>query len=436
MRAVTLPWKFEPRPYQIPLFDAFQNRGLKRLITVWHRRAGKDKSYVNLLALAALQRVGTYYYFFPTYAQGKKIFWDGMDGSGFRFLDHFPKSLRAGDPNNTEMKIKLCNGSLVQVVGADNIDSIVGTNPVGCVFSEFALQDPKGWDFISPILLENGGWAAFNFTPRGKNHAWKLYQMSKNNPAWFSQLLTVEQTGVLTPEQIQEERDAGKSEEFIQQEYYCSFESGMQGSYYGRELDKADEQGRIGAVPYDPRLLVETWWDLGIGDSTAIWFTQTHLNQVRVFDYLEDEGEGLPFYARELNRKGYQYAAHYAPHDIEVRELGSGRSRLETARELGIHFNVLPKLRIEDGIDAARAIFNRCWFDAVKCARGLEALVQYHKEFDDKRDEYKNRPYHDWSSHAADAFRYLAIGHRDAILPQSRDRYARRSAGYTSWKTA
>ncbi len=436
MRAVSLPYKFEPRQYQIPLFDAFQNKGLKRFITVWHRRAGKDKCYTNLLALAALQRVGTYYYFFPTYAQGKKIFWDGMDGSGFNFLDHFPKTLRAGQPNNTEMKIKLCNGSLVQVVGADNIDSIVGTNPVGCVFSEFALQDPKGWDFISPILLENGGWAAFNFTPRGKNHAWKLYQMSKGNPAWFSQLLTVEQTGVLTPEQIQQERDAGKSEEFIAQEYYCSFESGMQGSYYGRELDRADEQGRIGAVPYDPRLLVETWWDLGIGDSTAIWFTQTHLNQVRVFDYLEATGEGLPYYARELNRKGYQYAAHHAPHDIGVRELGSGRSRLETARELGIHFNVLPKLRIEDGIDAARAIFNRCWFDAVKCERGLEALAQYHKEFDDKRDEYKNRPYHDWSSHAADAFRYLAIGHRDAVLPQSRDRYARRSSTTTSWKTA
>ncbi len=434
MRTVRIPYKFEPRDYQTPLFQAYE-QGLKRFVTVWHRRAGKDKSYINLLSMAAMQRVGTYYYFFPTYAQGKKIIWDGMDSSGFRFLDHFPPQIRAGEPNNTEMKMKLINGSIFQVVGADNIDSIVGTNPIGCIFSEYALQDPKGWDFISPILLENGGWAAFNFTPRGKNHGWKLYQMARHNPKWFCQLLTITDTQVLTEEQIQAERDAGKSEEFIQQEYYCSFESGMQGSFYGRSLERADQEGRIGTVPHDPRLTVETWWDLGIGDSTAIWFTQTYLNQVRVIDFLEATGEGLAYYARELNRKGYEYSSHNAPHDIEVRELGTGRSRLEMARELGIHFNVLPKLRVEDGIEAARSLFPRCWFDTEHCRRGLEALANYHKEFDDKRDEFKNRPYHDWSSHAADAFRYLAVGHRDAELPRSKDRYAKRPAS-TSWKVA
>lgn len=438
-RKITVPFEYTPREYQLPLFQAFDD-GFKRFVTVWHRRAGKDKSYANLMAKAMLERVGVYYYFFPTYAQGKKIMWDGIDGQGFRFLDHFPKELIDGQTNSTEMKLRFKNGSLFQVVGADNIDSIVGTNPVGCIFSEYALQDPRGWDFVRPILRENKGWAAFNFTPRGKNHGFKLYQMAKDNPDWFCQLLTIDDTHVLSDKDIEDERASGMDEELIQQEYYCSFESAMQGAYYANQLNRAEEEGRITSVAHDPALPVDTYWDLGIGDSTAIWFTQTNYNEIRIIDYYETSGEGLPYYRRYLDGKEYNYGTHYAPHDIEVRELGSGRSRLEIARSLGIDFQVIPKLRVEDGIEAARAVFPRCWFDKERCAQGLDALMSYRKEWDIKRQEFKQRPYHDWSSHAADAFRYFAVGHRDARTPHKRERYNTRYANRIvrpqNWKMA
>lgn len=438
-RKIAIPYKYEPREYQLPLFQAFDN-GYKRFVTVWHRRAGKDKSYINLVAKAMTQRVGVYYYFFPTYAQGKKIMWDGIDGSGFRFLNHFPKELIDGQPNSTEMKLRFKNGSLFQIVGADNIDSVVGTNPVGCVFSEYALQDPKGWDFVRPILRENGGWAAFNFTPRGKNHGFKLYNMARTNPDWFCQMLTIHDTGVLSEADIEAERASGMDEELIQQEYYCSFEAGMQGSYYSNQLDLAYKEDRITDVPHDPIILVDTFWDLGIGDSTAIWFVQTAFNQVRLIDYYETSGEGLPHFKTVLDKKPYIYGSHYAPHDIEVRELGSGKSRREIARSLGIDFRVVPKMKVEDGIEAARAIFPRCWFDKTKCEQGIDALASYRKEWDAKRDEFKQRPYHDWTSHAADAFRYFALGHRDARVPEHRKRYKVRYGNrYThkqNWKIA
>jgi len=435
---ITIPYKYVPRDYQLPLFKAF-DEGYKRFVTVWHRRAGKDKSYVNLVSKAMMERVGVYYYFFPTYAQGKKILWDGIDGAGFKFLDHFPKALIDGQPNSTEMKLRFKNGSLFQVVGADNIDSIVGTNPVGCIFSEYALQDPRGWDFVRPILRENGGWAAFNFTPRGKNHGYKLYMMAKDNPQWFTQLLTVDDTHVLNDQDIEDERASGMDEELIQQEYYCSFESAMQGAYYANQIVQAEKENRIGEVPYDPLLLVDTYWDLGIGDSTSIWFTQTHMNQIRLIDYYETSGEGLPYYKKYLDGKPYNYGAAYAPHDIEVRELGTGKSRLEIARSLGIDFRIIPKLSIDDGIEAARAIFPRCWFDRKKCEQGLDALSSYRKEWDSKRNEFKQRPYHDWSSHGADAFRYLAVGHRDGRIPVQRGRYNMRRSGISrpqNWKIA
>ena len=178
-----------------------------------------------------------YFYFLPEYAQGKRIIWDGMDFDGFPFMKHFPKEILAGKPNNSEMKQRLVNGSIFQVVGSDNIDSIVGTNPIGCVFSEYAVGDPQGWDFIRPILKENKGWALFPYTPRGKTHGYDLYNMAKGNPDWFCQLLDVGDTGVYTEAEIQEERDAGMDEELIQQEYYCSFNSPMHGSYYGKQID-------------------------------------------------------------------------------------------------------------------------------------------------------------------------------------------------------
>jgi len=221
---VTIPYGFTPRDYQLPFLRA-ADAGIKRIVVVWHRRAGKDKTLFNLVVKRALERVGAYYYFFPTYRQGKKILWDGMDKGGSPFLAHIPASL-IQSKNDTEMKIRLINGSVIQIIGTDNVDSIVGTNPIGCVFSEYALQDPLAWEYIRPILRENGGWAVFNFTPRGRNHGYALYQIALKNPdEWYCEVLTVDDTGALTRADIQAERDAGMAEGLIQQEFFCSFDA-------------------------------------------------------------------------------------------------------------------------------------------------------------------------------------------------------------------
>lgn len=408
---INLPHHFDPRPYQLPIMQAME-QGYRRAVWVAHRRSGKDKTAFNILVPKTQERVGTYYYFFPSYAQGRKVIWDGADRDGFRFISHIPKQL-IESKNDSEMKIRLKNGSLIQLVGTDNYDSIMGTNPVGCVFSEYSIQDPKAWDFIRPILRENDGWALFIYTPRGKNHGYELFEMAKENPEWFAEKLTVEDTGVLSPEDIDAERREGMDEELIQQEYYCSFESSLQGAYYASQLKEAAADGRITSVPYDRRVPVDTWWDLGIGDSTTIWFTQSIGQEVRFIDYYENQGEGLQHYAQYLRDLDYVYGTHNMPHDIDVKELGTGQSRKEIAESLGIRpLRVVPKLPIEDGINAARMIFNRCWFDEKKCAVGINALHNYVKEWDEKRQEFKRKPLHNWASHAADSFRYFAVGHR------------------------
>jgi len=385
--------------------------GKKRAVAVWHRRAGKEKTFINYVAKAAFQRVGTYFYLFPTYTQAKKVLWDGRDREGFPFMAHFPREV-VTKKNEAELRIELVNGSAVQLVGSDNIDSVLGTNPLGCVFSEYALQDPKAWDYMRPILRENGGWAIFDYTPRGKNHGFTLYQMARNNADWFAEILTVADTKALSEEDINKERREGMSEELVQQEFYCSFEGVQFGSYFGKQLKQAEDDGRVGRVAYEPNIGVETWWDLGIGDSTAIWFTQSIAREIRLIDFYEASGEGFPHYAKKLQERPYVYSRHHAPHDIEVRELGSGRSRKETAASLGIVFDVVPNLALEDGIEAARSLIARCWFDSHRCERGLNALASYHKAYDDKAHDWKSYPAHDWSSHAADAFRYLAVGHK------------------------
>ena len=391
------------------------DEGIKRAALIWHRRSGKDKTLVNFTAKKTLERVGGYYYFFPTYKQGKKILWEGRDKDGFRFIDHFPKEIRDGKPNDTELKIKLKNGSLFQIVGTNDIDSIVGTNPVGCVFSEYSLQDPRAWDYIRPILAENDGWAVFNYTPRGENHGHDLYEFARNDPNWFCQRLTVDDTKAISPEVLEQERkeiiQKNGDDALFWQEYYCSFEVPIQGSYYAKQLRDAEQEARIGNVPHEKTLPVDTWWDLGVNDTNSIWFTQAVGHEVRIIDYYEANGEGLPHYAKVLQEKGYVYGRHHFPHDIKVRELGTGKSRLETAESLGLKPNdIVPKLDVEDGIEAARAILNRCWFDNAKCKRGLNALRSYHKEYDEMNKTYRNHPHHDWSSNGADAFRYLAVG--------------------------
>lgn len=354
------------------------------------------------------ERVGTYYYFFPTYKQGKKIIWKGMDKDGFKFTDHFPKEIRQRT-DNTEMLIEYKNNSIFQIIGTDDYDSIVGTNPVGCVFSEYALQNPKVWDFIRPILAENGGWAIFNYTPRGKNHGYDLYEMAKGNPKWFVQKLTVDDTGVISPDVIQEERESGMSEEMIQQEYYCSFTAAIMGAYYWKEYDEAEKKDRFTNVPYDPSVPVHTVWDLGIRDSMAIGFYQAVNMERRKIDYVELTGKGLGEAIKYVKEKPYIYKNHFAPHDIKVRELGTGESRWETAKKLGIEFQIVPNMSVQDGIEAGRRFFKKLWVDKENCKDWLRLIPQYTKEYDEVKKIFKDRPLHDWTSHGADEHRYAAI---------------------------
>lgn len=409
---------YSPRSYQQQFLTAMVRDKKRRAALVWHRRAGKDLTAVNFAAYAMQQRIGIYYYILPTYTQAKKIIWDGIDGHGHRFLDNFPEGL-IEHKHETELKLTSYAGSIFQLIGGDNIDSIVGTNPVGVIFSEYALMNPMASDLIQPILLENDGWAVYVYTPRGKNHGHKLWVGAHDDPTWFTSIKTVDDTRedakgerggyVVTPEQIQALRDKGMSEELIQQEFYCSFEGAMRGAYYADQVAQAHKDGRILNVPYDPMIPVDTAWDLGLDDAMAIWFTQTDGGLCRVIDYMEAHSHGLDWYARELRARPYSYGNHYAPHDIKVRELSTGNSRIELAAKLGIHFSAQPKLAVEDGIQAGRRLFPLSIFDGAKCEKGLDALKSYRREWNEKTQTWNPQPVHDWASHGADAWRTRGV---------------------------
>ena len=415
-----IPHGWATRDYQDPLWNAL-NSGTKRAIPIWHRRAGKDSVGLNYTIKQAItQRPGLYWHLLPTARQGRKVIWEGYTKEGRSFLDFWPKEMIT-KKRNDEMAM-WGNGAkgdwMWQVVGSDNFDSLMGSNPIGVIMSEYSLQDPKAWEFLRPILAENGGWAFFPYTPRGRNHGYDLYNMAKENPDWFAELLTVEDTNVITPEMVETERRAGMPEELIQQEFYCSFEASLVGSYYGDQMQAALDDGRVSSVPHDPNTTVDSWWDLGFTDAMAIWFVQYVGQEIHVIDYYENDGEALPHYANLLQTKGfeegYKYRRHVMPQDVKVHELQTGLTRVQALQSMGIEVEVAPDVGVADGIEQVRRILPRCWFDNVRCARGLDALRSYRKEEDESRSDgirtyFKPKPRHDWSSHGADAFRYGAL---------------------------
>lgn len=420
---VALPHRFEARHYQADLFRAFFIDKKRRLISIIHRRAGKDKGAINLLIGAALQEVGTYLYLFPELNQARRVIWNGIDRDGMRFMDHIPPSL-IKRTNSTEMLVEFKNGSIFQLGGSDRYDSLMGTNPKGIVFSEYSLQNPMAWHYLRPILAENNGWALFVYTPRGRNHGFELYQAAKENQNWFLQHLgandTRRQDGtpVINPSIIQEELDAGMPEELVAQEFFCSFEAAVPGSIYGKPLQKAEEEGRVRDFEIDKYLPVYTFWDLGISDSSAIWLLQPAGHELRLIYYYENMGEGLQHYVQKLEEIRRQlgfnkYARHFAPHDIRVRELTSGRSRLETAQQFGINFDIAPNIPVVDGLQAVRNLFGRFFFHKTNCKFGIEAVRAYARAFNERTRQYSSQPVHDWSSHGCDALRYLAVSWQD-----------------------
>lgn len=427
--------KFQLRDYQIPLYDAIENKGYKRALIIWPRRAGKDMAAFNLCIRAALKKVQVIYYIFPTYSQGRKILFDSITNDGKRILDYVPKEVIEAI-NIHEMKIKFKNGSLIQIVGSDNYDALMGTNPQLCIFSEYALQDPRAYQYMRPILTANYGTAIFLSTPRGKNSLWELYQIALNSPEWFCQKLTVMDTGHISLHEIEKERSTGEmSEDLIQQEYYTSFDMGVEGAYYAKYVDRMRVKGQIGIVPWEPSFKVHTAWDLGIRDSTCIIFFSVVGQTIRIIDCYENSKVGLEHYINVIKQKDYIYGKHIAPHDIKVREFTSGISRIDKARQLGINFTVAPDVTIEDGIEAVRSALSKIWIDESSCSKLIRAIENYRQEYDVRRKVYASHPLHDWSSHYADAMRYLCISlpkTRDGLSPEDLDKRYNEAMGYQS----
>lgn len=342
-------------------------------------------------------------YVAPFLKQAKAVAWD--------YLKHYSSPLvPAGATfNESELRADYPNGAQVRLYGADNPDSLRGIYLDGVVFDEYGTMDPRIWPVVRPALSDRMGWADFIGTPNGHNDFYEIWTKAQNNPDWYARMHKASETGLILPIELVAARRDLTADQY-EQEYECSFEAAIQGAYYGKEMAEAEAEKRICRVPYDKATDVITAWDLGIGDATAIWFCQQVGQEYHLIDYLEHSGVGLDYYVRELKNRPYIYADHILPHDVEAKELGTGKSRKEILSELGIKATVAPRLSIEDGINAVRLVLNRCWFDTEKCARGIEALKQYRTEWDEQKKIFLTRARHDWTSHPADAFRYLFTG--------------------------
>jgi phage terminase large subunit len=377
----------------------------------------------NLLVRMASIRTGLYYYFLPTYTQGKKIIWEGITNDGMRFLDFVPKEMLDGEPNGSELKLKLRNGSIIQIIGTDNYDAVRGTNPIGCVFSEYAYQNPMAWEVVKPILRVNGGWAIFNSTPNGKNHFCDLLLMAEQNSAWFAERLTIRDTGVLGEADMDLERKEGMSEEMIQQEYYVSFDIGTLGAYYSKQLAELNGRNGVCAIPIDAAREVDVFFDLGKNDATTLGFLQVVGKEYRIIDAYDGVNQDISHYAEKIKSKGYNIRWLYLPHDAFARRLESPKTIAEQFELYDFKIKRVPKLDINSGIQQVRKMFPMLWFDRERCKQLLRALENYHHEYDDIKKVFKEEPFHDWSSHYADMIRYLCVGvsekQQTAQLPEA-----------------
>ena len=425
---ITIPNNFNPRNYQLELFramDGIQNKPetrKRRAILRWHRRAGKDKCCWCYLIKEAYAVPGNYFYVFPTKTMARQALWENIDSSGFKLLDHIPKQIIKRQ-SNQEMLIEMVNGSTIRVLGYDkDPDSIRGIACKGAVFSEFAFSDPESYKTMIPALRESQGWAIFNSTPNGRNHFYELWQNVYKSPNWFAselQTLWSDRPGWsgLIPESdfpaIMDEE--GLSEEDVEREYGVSFSTGMKGSFYMDNIDRCHSEGRISTYDYDDTLAVDTFWDLGVDDSTAIWFRQKIGNQIRFIDYYEASGKDLQHFVQVLDAKGFRYGTHYLPHDAQQRSLQTGTTTANMLEDMlrqtrmSSDIWVLERLPVQDGINAVRSRFSRYHFDAAKCAEGIKKLELYHRRWDKRRSVFLKEPVHDGNSHAADALRMEAI---------------------------
>ena len=399
---IVIPYK--PRKHQKEVHDK-----LKRFnVLVCHRRFGKTVLCINEILKKAMQNTlprPRYYYLAPTYSMAKRTSWD--------YLKEYTNVLPNVTYHETELRADLPNGARIQLLGCERPDSLRGLYIDGVVLDEVAQMPPRLWtEIIRPALSDREGWMIAIGTPQGHNAFFDLYDYANHQEGWYAETFKSSETGIISDLELNEAKHL-MPEEVYEAEFECSFDSAAIGSIYAKGLTKAEEDGRITKVPYQTDIKVNTFWDLGMQDKTAIWFVQIKGSAFHIIDYYENSGESLEFYASVLDEKKYLYDTHYLPHDANVRELGTGVSRVETAQSLGMRTSIVPKLSIDDGINAVRMLLSRCWFDHEKCKDGLDALRQYRWAVSDK-GEVKNRPEHSWCSHAADAFRYFAVGNNQS----------------------
>lgn len=415
---------FIPRPGQLEL-----SKMVKRFSAcACHRRWGKSIFFINYTLFQGLRcplSNPQYAFISPLLSQSKRNLWDPLK----KYTANFPHV----DVNESELRVDIWRSKddriRISLFGADNPNSIAGYYADGVVMDEAQDHEPSFFGpIIRPLLSDRRGWAHWFGTARGKNYFWNIrkryeQKMLAGDPDYFSITLKASDTGVIPEKELLGAKE-DMGEEMFLQEYELNVDTPVKGSYYGAYLEQAEAQGRICVVPYEPALPVDLSFDLGMDDTTAIWFIQSLNRQFRVIDYDEDSGLGIPEWAGRLRLKPYQYGTIYLPHDAKVKELGTGKSREEIFRLQRFHPRVTPRQAVADGIQAVRTIIPRSWFDREKCKIGLDALRSYQREWDDKEKVFRTTPKHDWSSHSADSMRTFAMGireEREAVSDQDRE---------------
>ena len=403
VKTIEIPYK--PYPHQKHIHNMMDEKRFAVIVAA--RRSGKTVAAINHLiakALSASDGRSRYGYIAPTYRQAKRIAWD--------YVKQFASCVPLIKFHETELAANFPNGSRIQLYGIDNADSLRGQYFDSVVLDEYGMFPAGAFDkVIRPALADRQGSCLFTGTPNGRANdfydKW-VYADESSDPTWGRYQVNWEDAGVIPKYEIKGMQESMTPEEFSQ-ELLAEFTSAIRGAYYAPDMTLAQEEGRITTVPYDPKLPVHTFWDLGVADSTSIWFAQFAGNEIRLIEYLEDTGKGLDHYLKLLDRRDYIYGEHYAPWDIQVREMSTGMSRMEIAAQMGVHFNAVAKAPIQDGINAVRSVFRRLWFDKTSCDQGINCLWNYRRDWDERGGMYKARPVHDWASHGADSLRYLAL---------------------------
>jgi phage terminase large subunit len=399
MTKAPIQLNYQPREAFVP----FHKRQQRWSCLVAHRRAGKTVACVMDLIDAAIfctKPEPRFAYVAPYYAQAKDVAWS--------YVKSAASQLPGATLNESELRVDFPNGGRVRLYGADNYDRMRGIYLDGIVLDEYADMDPRAWpEVLRPALSDRKGWASFIGTPKGRNAFHDVFRHSESDPDWFSLMLRASETGLLSEDELADAKRSMSPEQYAQ-EYECSFEAAIVGAFYGAQMADLQSLGQITGVAQQPGIPVQTAWDLGVRDSTAIWCFQTVGSEIHVIDHIEDHGKPLAFYHAELESRGYD-GASWLPHDANARELGTGRTRIETLRNMGRDCRIVPSHKVMDGITAVRQILPNCWFDESRTSYGRECLINYRSEFDDKNRTFRATPLHNWASHSADAFRYLAM---------------------------